>query len=86
MSDNGHNEWQTNMERDLASLRESVTITREAVHGLLETTKEQGRRIEQEATMRRDREQLVDERIDKLVSAIGELVRRIPPNDAAPAK
>jgi hypothetical protein len=53
-------------------------LQKEAIDALLQTTQEHSRQIEAEARERRAKDIVLDERLDKLVSAIGDLINRLP--------
>jgi septal ring factor EnvC (AmiA/AmiB activator) len=63
---------------DLKQLLIAQVIQKDQIDQLLKVTQEQTRQLEAEASERRAKDATLDARVDKLVSAIGELVSRMP--------
>ena len=73
------------VERDHAEFRAELkqlliaqVIQKDQIDQLLKVTQEHTRQLEAEGAERRAKDAALDARVDKLVSAIGELVARMP--------
>jgi hypothetical protein len=67
--------------RDMKNLLIAQVIQKSEIDDLLKLTREQTRQLELESTARREKDEALDARVDKLVSSIGELISRIPPEN-----
>jgi hypothetical protein len=65
-----HEEFQ----RDLKQLLTAQVIQKTQIDDLLKITQEHTRQLEAESVARREKDAVLDARVDKLVSAIGEFI------------
>lgn len=67
--------------RDIRDLLTAQIIQKGEIDDLLKNSQQQGRNLEAEAKERREKDAALDKRVDHLVSSIGDLIRRIPPEN-----
>lgn len=87
MADTNGSEWEARYQRneqehdqfrrDLRDLLTAQVIQKAEIDDLLKSQRELTRNLEQ----LRAKDEALDARVDKLVSAIGDLIRRIPPEN-----
>lgn len=65
--------------RDMKLLLTAQVLQKGEIEDLLKVTQEHSRKFEAEEQARREKDGVLDKRVDDLVSAIGEFIRRLPP-------
>lgn len=67
--------------RDLRQLLTAQVLQKDAIDEVLKIAQENTRQLEIEAGERREKDAALDKRVNDLVSSIGDLIRRIPPEN-----
>ena len=65
-------------QRELQQLLTAQVIQKSHIDDLLKVTQESTRQLEAESIARREKDAALDARVDKLVSAMGEFISRLP--------
>ncbi len=65
-------------QRELQQLLTAQVIQKSHIDDLLKVTQENTRQLEAESIARREKDATLDARVDKLVSAMGEFISRLP--------
>jgi predicted nucleic acid-binding Zn-ribbon protein len=91
MADGNGSEWEARLrrveqehetfQRDIRNLLTAQVLQKDEIDSLLKASREQRQSLELEREQRKAVDEALDRRVSDVVSAIGELIRRIPPEN-----